>query len=50
MAIFPKLKIEHLDMKYRGMTAEDVRSNFTKYSEYKAIVVEDFLNSMLRSK
>jgi hypothetical protein len=39
-----------LSTKLTGMNNEDCKSNFTKYSEYKSIIIEDFLNFCLRNR
>ena len=48
--VFPTLSVPSLDTKLRGMAYEDVKADFTKYYEYKCILIEDFLNYILRSK
>lgn len=30
------------------MAADDVKNDFTKYAEYRTIIIEDFLNGVLR--
>lgn len=30
------------------MSTDDVKNDFPKYAEYRAIIIEDFLNSLLR--
>ena len=46
--IYPNLKLPIIDTRYKNMNSEDVRVDFTKYFEYREIILEDFLNSVLR--
>lgn len=46
--INPNIKLPLIDTRYKGMSPNDIQIDFTKYSEYRAIVIEDFLNSVLR--
>lgn len=31
------------------MSSDDIKIDFTKYAEYRSIIIEDFINSALRS-
>jgi len=48
--VYPNLKIPSLDTKLKGMVYEDFKNDFTKYFEFRAILIEEFLNFCLRSK
>jgi hypothetical protein len=45
-----KLQPPSLDTKLKGMSNDDLKSDFTKYFEFKSIIIEDFLNFCLRNK
>ena len=46
--VYPNLKIPSLDAKYKGMNQDDIKIDFTKYTEYRTTIIEDFINSALR--
>ena len=46
--IYPNLKIPSLDARYKGMNQDDIKIDFTKYTEYRTTIIEDFINSALR--